>query len=206
MKSMIYYVPGSPCCGKSTLAESLAQRHGWRHVRCDDYEAPFLERGQRQGIEAVRTLACRLQGSRDGMWLRPPEALLADELAYYEATFDWLMEALDHIPTPLVAEGAALLPWRLAARGVPAGQVVCMTPTPDFQRRQYARRDWVAPFLAPCSDPERAFCNWMERDALFARRVEAGAKQAGYAHVLVDGTRSAEQVLAEVEARWALSG
>ena len=41
------------------------------------------------------------------MWLRPPEALLQDELAYYEATFDWLMEALEEAPAPVIAEGLA---------------------------------------------------------------------------------------------------
>ncbi len=196
---IIYYLPGSPCCGKSTLAEALAQRHGLIHVRCDDYEGPFLERGERLGVEAVRRLARLLQGSRDAMWLRTPEALLDDELAYYEATFDWLMEAVEGVPMPVVAEGAALLPWRLAARGVPAERVICMTPTPDFQRRQYAQRAWVEPFLAPCSDPERAFSNWMDRDALFARMVEAGARQAGYAHALVDGRCSPEQAVISAE-------
>ena len=105
---MIYYLAGSPCCGKSTLARALSQRYGLTHVRCDDYEAPFLERGERQGVEAVRRLAQRLRGSQDAMWLRPPEALLQDELAYYEATFDWLMEALEEAPAPVIAEGAAL--------------------------------------------------------------------------------------------------
>lgn len=196
---MIYYLAGSPCCGKSTLARALSQRYGLTHVRCDDYEAPFLERGERQGVEAVRQLAQRLRGSRDAMWLRPPEALLRDELAYYEATFDWLMEALEEAPAPVIAEGAALLPWRLAARGVPARQVICMTPTRRFQREQYARREWVAPFLAPCSDPERAFANWMDRDEQFARLVAQGARQAGYPHGLVDGGRDPEQTLAWAE-------
>ena len=59
---MIYYLAGSPCCGKSTLARALSQRYGLTHVRCDDYEAPFLERGERQGVEAVRRLAQRLRG------------------------------------------------------------------------------------------------------------------------------------------------
>lgn len=195
MKPMNYYLIGSPCCGKSTLARALSQRYGLPHVCCDDFETPFLDRGERQGVEAVRRLAQRLRGGRDDMWLRPSETLLRDELAYYEATFEWLMEALEEMPAPVIAEGAALLPWRLAARGISAQQVICMTPTPRFQREQYARREWVAPFLASCSDPERAFSNWMGRDERFALLVAEGAHRAGYPHGLVDGGRNLEQTL-----------
>ena len=195
----MYFIPGSPCCGKSTLARRLAEKHGLIYVCCDDYQDEFLLRGQREGIPEIAQLAERFYSSLDGMWLRSAQELFSDELGYYEAAFSWLMEKLAETDRPLIAEGAALLPHRLKELGIKENQVLCMIPTEDFQRTQYARREWVAPYLAGCSDPETAFDNWMARDALMADFAAGMASKAGYTHLIIDGKKDLNAVFTVAE-------
>lgn len=41
----VWWVGGSPCAGKSTLAAILARRHGLALYRCDEALAAHLRRG-----------------------------------------------------------------------------------------------------------------------------------------------------------------
>ena len=163
---------------------------------CDDYQDEFLLRGQKESIPEIAQLAERFYSSLDGMWLRNPQELFSDELGYYEAAFPWLMEKLEAMKQPLIAEGAALLPHRLKALGIDADHVLCMTPTEAFQRTQYAQREWVAPYLASCSDPASAFDNWMSRDAMMASFAANMAHKSGYEHWLIDGQRDLDRIYA----------
>ena len=97
-----------------------------------------------------------------------------------------------------MAEGAALLPALLAEQEVPPARAIWIVPEESFQRTQYARREWRHDVLRTCSDPEQGWENWMARDAGFACRVAAGAVGLGYRVVLVDGSRSVDEIYAEV--------
>ena len=46
-----------------------------------------------------------------------------------------------------------------------------MIPTESFQRQHYSQREWRHDVLRKTSDPERAWENWMARDAYFGREV-----------------------------------
>ena len=48
-------------------------------------------------------------------------------------------------------------------------------------------------YPASCSDKEKAFSNWMERDGLFALSVLKQAKEIGYTTLVVDGTTSIDE-------------
>ena len=38
----IYYIGGSPCSGKSTAAEALANEYGLRYLKVDDYLDKYM--------------------------------------------------------------------------------------------------------------------------------------------------------------------
>lgn len=63
---------------------------------------------------------------------------------------------------------------------------VCITPTKDFQIDNYKKREWVPYVLEGCSDKEKAFENWMERDALFAEDVRKQCEKTSYKSLITD--------------------
>ncbi len=193
-----YWIGGSPCAGKSSVAVRLADRHGLLHLECDRGAEQRLTRMAGRDLAAYTELIGLSVCERLS---RPPEWQAGRELAFYREQFDFLRAELAALPGDggVLVEGADLLPDLLKAIGVPMDRAVWMVPTPQFQLRHYALRDWVPAYLQDCADPEQAFRNWMQRDTLFAGHVAELAAAVGGRVITVDGTRSLEETARAVE-------
>lgn len=126
--------------------------------------------------------------------MHPVDYLVAREFAFYREEFEMVVEDLLAMPrsSPILAEGAALLPECVAPLLARRNQAIWVVPTEHFLRTQYARRDWVENILRQCSQPSIAWENWMGRDAAFARQVSLDARERQLEVVEVDGSRSIE--------------
>ncbi len=198
-----YWIGGSPCAGKSSLAATLAARHGLLHVECDVGAEQRLVRMSGHHLAAYEELTALGTCQR---LARPPAWQAERELAFYREQFDFLLEELAALPAdpPAVVEGADLLPDLLRRIGVPMDHAVWMVPTPQFQLRHYATREWVPAYLQGCPDPAQAFQNWMRRDALFAGHVTELAASVGGRVLVVDGLESLKDAVGTVERHFGL--
>ena len=97
------------------------------------------------------------------------------------------------------------MPELLHGVGVPMDRAIWIVPTPEFQRRFYAGRQWVGPYLKDCADPAQAFENWMQRDILFARYITRTAAELGGTVLVVDGTKTIDDNVRLVERHLGLS-
>jgi hypothetical protein len=182
----------------------LAARHGLLHVECDAGVEERLARMSGHRLAAYMELTALGVCER---LARPPEWQAQRELAFYREQFDFLLAELSGLPAdrPALVEGADLLPDLLQRVGVPLDRAVWMVPTPAFQLRHYAMREWVPAYLQGCADPQQAFRNWMQRDVLFAQHVRELAEEMGGRVVVVDSTESLEQAAGIVERHFGLS-
>jgi len=48
--------------------------------------------------------------------------------------------------------------------------------------------------LADCTDKEKAFANWMQRDILFAKQVEKECRRREITCLINDGSRTVDQI------------
>ncbi len=147
------------------------------------------------------------RASPEEVWLlRSVNQQIEDELALYREEFPLIVDDLAAMTsTPLiVAEGAALLPASLSKYGIPADRAIWMIPAETFQREHYAQRPWRHDVVKDCSDPDRAWENWMSRDAGFAIAVEAEARRFSLKVLITDGTRSIEETVRFVEKHFGL--
>jgi hypothetical protein len=186
----VFAIGGSPCAGKSSIARLIAARHGLSLFECD---AGAEARRARMGVrpdDVGRRLA------------RPPRQQADREIEFYRAQFEFLRAEL---PAAGLAEGADLMPELLHRAGIPMNRAIWIVPTPEFQRRFYAGREWVAPYLKDCADPAQAFENWMQRDILFARYISRTAADLGGTVLVVDGSRTIADNAALVERHFGLS-
>lgn len=200
----VYTIGGSPCSGKSTVAEALADRYGLHYFKVDDHLDRYLKAGAEQGLPA-----CRLAVSMtpDQTWLRDPAVQCAEELRIYEEISGFVLADLTALTDSrsVITEGAAWLPALAASRKLPFDRYISITPTREFQIDHYRRREWVPFVLKDCSDRELAFRNWMERDVLFARAVGRQCADAGYLSVINDGSQSVDVLTDRVAAHFGLS-
>lgn len=187
----IYYLGGSPCCGKSTIAEKLSHQYGFQYYKVDDFLDEFISKGGDDGDEWLKHVSTM---TLDQLWLRDPYILNKEELVTYEKLFPYYISALEKLnnDTPIITEGAAFLPSLVNQLGIDKMHYICIVPSKEFQLLYYKKRLWVNDYLSSCSNKEKAFSNWMERDALFALSTLEQAEKAGYKTLVVDGTKSVE--------------
>lgn len=199
----VYYIGGSPCSGKSTAAEALAEMYGLAYFKADDYLDEFTARGAAAGLPVCREI---LRMTAEETWMRPPQVQCREELDYYREVFPFVMEKLAALSAPyIVAEGAAFLPGLMQAHGIAADRYIAIVPSRDFQFSRYRQRPWVPQVLQDCADPDAAFVNWMERDALFALEIRRQCEASGYTCLLTDGSTTPTERLAQVAAHFHLS-
>jgi 2-phosphoglycerate kinase len=200
----IYYLGGSPCSGKSTVARMLADKYGFVYFCLDDHLDEYTERGAKQNKPH---LVKYVKSSADEVWLADPKEQNDEEIAMYEEMFPLAVSDLMRIrgKEPIIAEGAGFMPKLMKASGVKEDNYVCIVPTKAFQYEKYSERNFIKYVLAKCTNPEKGFENWMERDALFARSAVDQAAEAGYQSILIDGRRTQEDILAQVEELFGLS-
>lgn len=199
----IYWIGGSPCCGKSSITELIVKNHGFEYYKCDDRLDEYVKRGTSRNIEIMNKFASM---SIDEIWLRNVENQVADEFDFYRETFAFIEEDLAKLPTdkPVILEGAALLPELMKMVNIDPNKYICIVPNKTFQIEKYSQRGWVQDYLKDCSDPKQAFENWMNRDIEFALKVKEDAIQKGLEVIVVDGSKSLEENYEYVKAHFGI--
>jgi hypothetical protein len=201
----VLWIGGSPCSGKSSIAELLSNKLNYQVYHCDE-AFPI----HAQNLVPVRypTFHKVTRMSWDEIWMRPLEELVADEIQVYREEFEMILDDLLAMPgsTPVLAEGTALLPDLVADLIPDPDRAVWIVPTEQFQRKRYAQRGpWVQDILSQCADPQVAFKNWMDRDVAFGRRLIEQTRELNLYHLIVDSRRSITENAAIVQKHFHLS-
>jgi len=198
--SHVYWIGGSPCAGKSSIAQALADQYNLHYYQCD---ALFGVHQQRAQPEQQPTLSRLATLSCDEIWLVPIAEQVARVQALYEEEFAMILADLYALSNtkPILAEGAVLSPTLVLPYLVERYQAIWLTPTPAFQRFYYAQRPWIQEVVRTCTNPEQALQNWMARDEAYAQWVNEQTAALGLRLVQVDGKRSIDETTALV-AHW----
>lgn len=200
----IYYIGGSPCCGKSTIAEMIAKKYQFQYFKVDDFLETYITKGAKLGKPSLSKIAGM---SLDEIWLRDPVVQSFEEIEIYQEIFEFVLEDLNNLSNkmPIISEGAAFLPKLMNDIGVRKSNYICVVPTNEFQYDKYSQRSWVMNYLEGCSNKKLAFENWMNRDYLFASSVLKDASQLEYPTLIVDGMKSIDENFKAVEKAFNLS-
>lgn len=204
MRMAIFFIGGSPCSGKSTVAQILADRYSLPYFKVDDHLERYLQAAATQGKPCCQRAT---QLTPEQNWMREPALQCEEELRIYEEIFDLVLAGLAALGSqqPIITEGAAYLPMLMQRQGIAVDRYLSITPTKDFQVTHYRQREWVPYVLEGCSDKETAFRNWMERDALFALEVQRQCASAGYMSIVNDGAVSVEDMVELVAGEFGFS-
>ena len=177
----VFYIGGSVCSGKTTLAEELCVTYGCRHFSIDDRLGEYAQKG----IEDGKTICQKHRDmTPEEFWMRDPAKQSSELLLFYREIFPYVMDDIRQYAAQtegiLIAEGIALLPESMHGEGICPSSYFCLTAGPAYQVSRYRERDWVRLLLTGCSDEEAAFARWMERDICFAQEVRRQCEKAGY--------------------------
>lgn len=185
----VFIIGGSPCSGKSTIAESLSKKYGLGYFKVDDRLDTYTRMGAEAGYPICKK---QIEMSAEQIWMRAPEVQCEEELMFYEEIFPYILDDLAKLDSDrgVITEGAAYLPQLMKQINIPGSEYIAVIPTESFQIYHYSKREWVRHVLAQCSDPEKAFQNWMERDILFAKEVAQQCSSWNYEILTNNADRS----------------
>ncbi len=192
----VYWLGGSACAGKTSVARLLAERHRLALYSCDDQ----FEEHRRRADPERHPRFCRVADlAPEELWTAPAEVQAEDLLGFYEDEMEMILEDLAGIHGPMLAEGVGLLPPRVSQVLADPSRAVWLIANDDFRRRAYpGRGGFVTEMLSSYGNPEAAFAEWMRRDSLVAEIIAEGARRIGGAVIHVDGSRTVEQTAAAV--------
>jgi len=185
----IYRIVGSPCSGKSTIAELLVNELNIFHYKCDD----FYEKDLEIACSRKKAIAKKINSlTIDETFLRPIPIQVQEEIKFYEEIFQIILEDIENLDTTkdIIVEGAAILPRNVSRINVDQNHYICIVPTAEFQLSKYSERKWVNYYLKDSDNKDLAYNNWMARDISFAKNVYSEAQEFGYNSILVDGKNS----------------
>ena len=199
----IYYIGGSTCAGKSSVAEILSKKHDLYYFKTDDFLDRYMQAGARKGYPVCRKTAGM---SAEQVWMREPLLQCREEFDIYRDIFEFVAADLDRIEWKggIITEGTAYLPELMKQFGVPGSRYIVITPTKEFQVIHYRKRAFVPLVLEGCSDKEKAFRNWMDRDVLFAQEVRRQCHKENYVSVINDGNMDLDELANLVAAHFEL--
>lgn len=197
----IFYIGGSPCSGKSTVAEALSIKYGLDYFKVDDHLDKYMEMGAHDRKDCCSRISAM---TPEMIWMRDPLVQCQEELMIYEEIFEYIQADLQRLDSVngIITEGAAYLPKLAKQNQLKPDIYLSITPSKDFQVFHYKQREWVPHVLSGCSDQAKAFENWMERDALFACEVQRQCKEMGYTSIVNNGELPVDELTHRVAAHF----
>jgi hypothetical protein len=192
----VRWLGGASGAGKTTLARRLADENG---LRVYDTDAAMLEHANRLTERQAPLLHAFAAMSMDERWVeRPPEEMLATFHWFAGEGFSAIVDDLAELaPKPVIAEGFRLLPDLVAPLAAP-GRAVWLLPTPAFRRAAFEASGRLWSIAGRTSDPDRALASLLARDALFTERLRDDTRRLALPALIVDGSVSEDEALAQV--------
>ena len=166
----IYWIGGSSCSGKSTIAEIIAKKHDLTYFKCDDFMYKHIEKSDKDKHPIMNK---HRKMSWNEIWMRPVDVQVIEEFDFFREESEMLLNeiSLSIKNRPAIVEGAALLPELINNLRINKDRVLYIVSTKDFQVSHYLKRQFADDILCKCESPKIAFDNWMQRDVQFANII-----------------------------------
>jgi hypothetical protein len=198
----VLWIGGAPDAGKSSVADRLGAQYHLHVIHLDRIERDHIARHDPIRHPAI---AQWIALSLDECWVHRSGEEIAQHTIRMRAERDpMLLDDLLALPrTPMIlVEGPWLFPDFVAPLLSSPRQAIWLEPTPEFKRASAARRNKPSSRLKS-SDPERFAQHWFARDMRIAAHVRRQVEEQGLTVVVVDGSRSVEEMVRVVEGHFA---
>ena len=181
--SHVYWIGGSGCSGKSTIADMMVKDFGFTVYHCDEHWDDHFSRAKPES----QPLACTIRDMDwEDLFLLPPVEFAKLTSGFWEEDFEMIIDDLYALPKEkLVVEGVSIDPKFVQDVADPQ-RVIIMIAFEEFQRAHYLKRDFAKSWFQEFNDPKRVFDNLMKSNALLAKSVENRARELGFKVIIID--------------------
>lgn len=190
----IYYIGGSPCSGKSIVAEHLVNKYNLYYFKVEDHLEEYTKKGVNKNLPF-----CLKQGktNQKETWMKDRVLQAKEEMLFYKEIFPFILEDLSKIETDqdIVAEGTAFLPELIKQHKISRKKYLSITPCREFQTNHVRSRNWFDSSVDARSKDDGTLDKWLDRDCYFANEVNLACKKTGYKSIMNDSEKTMEELI-----------
>lgn len=201
--SHVYWLGGSGCAGKTTIANKLAAQCDLAVYHCDDHVREHYARIESEQLP-LPTIAAFIANLKAGRKLLGEDQAdinhgryMALCFAAWQEEFTLVLDDLRAMPRqPTIAEGVFFVPW-LVTKMAPFSRVATLIGGDAFRHRTYmnpGRPEIVLNRFKRSYDPERALENILQANALIAETLFRCAQIHNCFVAEVDGSTDADSI------------
>ncbi|BCN30845.1 hypothetical protein [Anaeromicropila herbilytica] len=166
--SLIYWIGGSTCAGKTSISNILAAKYGFTVYHCDDYLGKHIDQSDAQKHPNLN----KKVSFNDILSMKVKEYLKWNVDVFCEE-FEMILEDLDKLDDgkPILVEGINLLPKLIRDQITDDDHAVWLVANEMFYKKHQMNRNEMFERIKECSNPEQALHNYMSDDLAFGKYI-----------------------------------
>lgn len=206
--SQVFWIGGTACSGKTTIARMLAQKYDVRIYNRDEHQREHLMRAIPEKQPTLHKAWVNRE-SWEVLYKQPAETVFEQAKAEAFEAFEFIVDDLLRVTNgaPLIAEGIGLYPELVEQVSSPQ-QVVYFVADEGLARKTWTDRYENTPWLEGYSDPEQIIETFINLTLLDARYIQENARRLDFICIvstvesnISDAFRTAEECFKSVIAR-----
>jgi 2-phosphoglycerate kinase len=174
--SLIYWIGGSTCAGKTTISNIIAAKYGLTVYHCDEYLGKHIDKSNATNHPNLNNKL-----SFDDILSMEVEEYLNWSVDVFSEEFEMILEDLDKMSDgmPIVVEGVNLLPKLIKDKIIDIDHAVWLVASEMFYKNHQIQRLEMFERVKECSNPEQALYNYMSDDLAFGKYILNDTKKLG---------------------------
>jgi 2-phosphoglycerate kinase len=168
--SLIYWLGGSTCAGKTTISNAISAKYGFTVYHCDDYLGKHIEKSNEQEHPNLNKIT---EVSWNDILNMSVEEYLNWITGLFSEEFGMILEDLEQLPDdkPILVEGINLLPKLIKDEVVNIDHAVWLVAEDAFYKKHQMERKELFERIKECSNQEQALQNYMNDDFAFGKYI-----------------------------------
>ncbi len=183
--SIIYWLGGSTCAGKTTISNILSEKYGFIVYHCDEYLGKHIEKSNAQehpNLNRVNKI------SWNDILSMKVEEYLKWTIGLFKEEFKMILEDLYKLSDgkPILVEGVGLLPELINNEISDINHAIWIVADELFYKRHQIERKELFERIKECSNPEQALENYTNYDLAMGRYIINDAKRLGLSIIKIE--------------------
>lgn len=184
-ESLIYWIGGSTCAGKSTISNILSETYGFIVYHCDEYLGKHIEKSHPQKHSNLNKVA---KVSWDDILSMKAEDYINWTIDIFSEEFEMILEDIANLPDgkPILIEGIDLLPKLIKDQIIDTNNAIWLVADEAFYKEHQLQRREMFERIKVCANPEQALLNYMNFDLAFGKYIEDEAKRLDFKVIVIE--------------------
>jgi 2-phosphoglycerate kinase len=178
-REQVRWIGGTPCAGKTTVAQMLAHQHALRVYHRDAHQEAYLQRADATRHPAL-SAALASRADWETWYRQSPHTIFEQARRENREAFEFVLDDLEQMPSEsaILVEGIGLYPELLKLVSSPE-HVVLLVAGEALARKTWEDRSRQTPWLDGYANPQEIIDNFIAWTCLSADYLQKMAAQTG---------------------------